>query len=228
MTAYMLRQYTQLTEFLGRVLGPDYEIAFHDLSDSERSLVAISNNSISNRGVGAPLTDSALKLLSDSSCQNLDYRVHYRGRTSNGKPLRSSTLIIKDEQGEPAGLLCINFDDHRYHELSEKILGLCHPDTFVETSFLYDEELLAPGTEAAEQDTTPQKVDTSAFGAVERVLRERGLDQHHMSLDDRMDVIEQLNSQGIFLLKGAVKDVADALNCSSASVYRYLSNLHKD
>ena len=228
MTPYMLRQYTQLTEFLGRVLGPDYEVAFHDLSDPDHSLVAISNNGISNRGVGSPLTESALKMLDDSSCQNQDYRVHYRGRTSSGKPLRSSTMIIKDEQGEPAGLLCINFDDQRYQEVSEKILGLCHPDTFLETSFLYDEELLSPGPEIVEAEPSPRTVDTSAFGAVERALRDRGLDHHHMSLDDRMDVIEQLNSQGIFLLKGAVKDVADALDCSPASVYRYLSNLHKD
>ena len=33
---------------------------------------------------------------------------------------------------------------------------------------------------------------------------------------------------GIFLLKGAVKDVADALHCSQASVYRYLSQIKKD
>ena len=36
------------------------------------------------------------------------------------------------------------------------------------------------------------------------------------------------DSGGIFLLKGAVKDVADALHCSQASVYRYLSQIKKD
>ena len=43
-----------------------------------------------------------------------------------------------------------------------------------------------------------------------------------------MQIIASLESGGIFLLKGAVKDVADALHCSQASVYRYLSQIKKD
>lgn len=226
MNSHMLRQYTQLTEFLGRVLGPDYEIAFHDLTNKNRSLVAIANNGISNREVGAPLTNVALKILADRSYQNSDYRVHYRGKTADGKPLRSSTLFIKDEQGELVGLLCINFDDSRYHELSEKILFLCHPDTFIETNFAFDEELLIP-QEEDEPEVFPRTVDGAAGDAVADVLREKGLSAGRLTLDERMEIIGQLEGRGVFLLKGAVKDVADALDCSPASVYRYLSNLHK-
>ena len=40
--------------------------------------------------------------------------------------------------------------------------------------------------------------------------------------------IASLAAGGIFLLKGAGKDVADALHCSQASVYRYLSQIRKD
>ncbi|MFR8411848.1 MAG: helix-turn-helix domain-containing protein [Butyricicoccus sp.] len=38
-------------------------------------------------------------------------------------------------------------------------------------------------------------------------------------------MIGALEANGIFL--GAVKDVADALHCSQASVYRYLSQIKK-
>lgn len=227
MNPHMLRQYTQLTEFLGRVLGPDYEVAFHDLTNKDRSLVAIANNNISDRDVGAPLTNVALKILADHSYQNSDYRVHYHGKTVHGKPLRSSTLFIKDEQGEPVGLLCINFDDHRYQELSEKILGLCHPDIFVETNFAYDKELLTPAEDDV-VETYPRTSEGTASEAVAEVLREKGLTAQRLTLDERMDIICQLDSQGIFLLKGAVKDVAESLECSPASVYRYLTNLRKE
>lgn len=227
MNPYMLRQYTQLTEFLGRVLGPDYEVAFHDLTNKDRSLVAIANNNISDRDIGAPLTNVALKILADHSYQNSDYRVHYHGKTVHGKPLRSSTLFIKDEQGELVGLLCINFDDHRYQELSEKILGLCHPDTFVETNFAYDKALLAPA-ESEIAETFPHTAEGTASEAVSEVLRQKGLTAQRLTLEERMDVIRQLDAQGIFLLKGAVKDVAQCLSCSPASVYRYLTNLRRD
>ena len=42
------------------------------------------------------------------------------------------------------------------------------------------------------------------------------------------EFIASLETGGIFLLKGAVKDVADALHCSQASVYRYLSQIKKE
>ena len=40
-------------------------------------------------------------------------------------------------------------------------------------------------------------------------------------------IIAALEESGIFLLKGAVKDVAAGLGCSQASVYRYLSQVKK-
>ena len=43
----LLRQYARLTDFLGRALGPDYEVALHDLTDTNRSLIAIANGHIS-------------------------------------------------------------------------------------------------------------------------------------------------------------------------------------
>ena len=34
----LLRQYVKLTEFLGAALGPDYEVALHDLTDKTAPL----------------------------------------------------------------------------------------------------------------------------------------------------------------------------------------------
>ncbi|MGM9398737.1 PAS domain-containing protein [Flavonifractor plautii] len=33
MASQLLQQYVKLTEFLGHTLGPDYEVALHDLTD---------------------------------------------------------------------------------------------------------------------------------------------------------------------------------------------------
>ena len=59
----LLQHYIKLTEFLGQALGPDYEVALHDMTDKNRSIVAIANNHISGREIGAPLTNVALKIL---------------------------------------------------------------------------------------------------------------------------------------------------------------------
>ena len=41
----ILQHYIKLTEFLGRTLGPDYEIVLHSLEDKEKSIIAIDRKS---------------------------------------------------------------------------------------------------------------------------------------------------------------------------------------
>ena len=134
----LLQQYIKVTEFLGLTLGPDYEVALHDMTDKNRSIIAIANNHISGRDVGAPLTNVALKILMDKSYEVQDYRLHYCGMSAKGKVLRSSTMFIK-QNGKLIGMLCINFDDTKFREASDAILKLCHPDRFVEAHVQIDE-----------------------------------------------------------------------------------------
>ena len=63
----LLQQYVKLTEFLGQALGPDYEVALHDMTDRNRSIIAIANNHVSGREIGAPLTNVALSILRDKA-----------------------------------------------------------------------------------------------------------------------------------------------------------------
>ena len=48
-SSLILQHYIKLTEFLGKALGPDYEVALHDLTRKDRSIIAIANNYISGR-----------------------------------------------------------------------------------------------------------------------------------------------------------------------------------
>lgn len=230
MNHVLLEQYVRLTEFLGRALGPDYEVALHDLTDKNRSVVAIANNHVSGRELGAPLTNVALQIIADKSYQSSHYRVHYRGVAENGKILRSSTLFIVDESGELIGLLCINFDGTRYHELSDRLLGLCHPDAFVETNFLFDEVRTRQAADTGGEmiENLHGTIGGVTGGAVSDVLREMGVAADRLTQEEKMAVVGELNARGVFLLKGAVKEVAGALCCSQASVYRYLSKLKKE
>lgn len=243
----ILKQYTKITEFLGRALGPDYEIALHDLSDKNHSIIAIANNHISGRTIGAPLTNAALRIIADKSYHDTNYRLHHKGMSQKGKILRSSTFFIKNRHENLIGLLCINFDDSRYTELSDHLLGLCHPDTFVETTFLYDEEQLSYSKTVDSASNTPfldnsenkrSSIQTTDIfhnttgevtnDAVWQVLNQLEITSEHLNPSERLDVIRTLHSNGIFLLKGSVKIVAEVLHCSVASVYRYLSEIKEE
>ena len=71
-------------------------------------------------------------------------------------------------------------------------------------------------------------VATAAFGlegVVARELERLGVTADRLTSEERLKIIGALEANGIFLLKGAVKDVAAGLHCSQASVYRYLSQV---
>jgi len=219
----LLLPYVKLTEFLGRALGSSYEVALHDLTNKERSIIAIANNHISRREIGAPLTNIALSILKDKSYETSDYRLNYYGVAINGKPLRSNTLFIKDN-GRLIGMLCINFDDSQFRAVSSQIMGLCHPDFFVE-DFVSQ---FGPRAVPAEQ-RMPEKFGNSAEAvaadAVSGELELLGVTAERLTSNERLQILTKLESDGIFLLKGAVKDVAEGLCCSQASIYRYLSQI---
>jgi len=216
----LLQHYVKLTEFLGLALGPDYEVALHDMTDKSRSIIAIANNHVSGRELGAPLTNVALSILRDKSYEHSDYRLHYYGVSINGKDLRSSTMFIK-QNGRLIGLLCINFDDSRYRELSSRLIGLCHPDMFVEDVVLSSGEQ----TDAAAPEKFRNTTDAVAVDAIGRELEKLGVRADRLTSGERLKIVAALEKGGIFLLKGAVKDVAAGLGCSQASVYRYLAQV---
>lgn len=224
MASELLRQYAKLVEFLGYALGPSYEIALHDLTDKDKSIIAIANGHVSGREVGAPLTNVALSILRDKSYEQADYRVNSYGVSVNGKDLRSSTFYIK-EGGELTGLLCINFDDSGYRAISSQLMSLCHPDIFVDDMVRKTERAAwaASGQAPAEKFTVT--ADAVAADAISRELERLGVAVDRLTAEERLQIIANLEAGGTFLMKGAVKDVAAGLHCSQASVYRYLNQL---
>lgn len=224
MTHDQLHYFTKLTKFLGTALGPDYEVALHDMANNDGALVAIANNYISGRKLGDPLFDNAMKMVEDRRYEIDDYVEHYYTMTQHGKVLRSSSMFIKDEYGQLVGILCINFDDNRYHDISQKIMELCHPDAYVEANFVFDKNLVPDKLSGdVKLNTTSSEITVS--GELREIFKKHHLNPTRLTFDDKMLIVTELNNKGVFLIKNAVKDVAKAINSSPASVYRYLANL---
>lgn len=225
----ILQQYVVLTEFLGKALGPSYEVVLHDLTDKNRSVIAIANAHISGRSVGAPLTNMALSILRDKSYENSDYRLNYFGLSANSKVLRSNTMFIKHE-GELIGMLCINYDGSKIEAIAGELLSLVHPDSFLEE--LHARDPLPSTVDSALSSENPEIFNHSTKGvavdAVHHELAVRGLNAETLSAEDRLEVVTALDAAGIFLLKGVVPEVAEALNCSPSSMYRYIAQVKKN
>lgn len=241
----ILQHYIKLTEFLGRTLGPDYEIVLYSIENKENAIIAIANNHVSGQELGAPLADEVLQMIEDKSYHDFSYRLHYTGISGQGKALRSSTLFIENQSDGLIGLLSINFDDSKYMKLANSLLGLCHPDTFVGTNFHYDTAYKEAGAEqgmsgdfhqkkqpghplASPEDTPAVPPGKMVHEALSDILRDMKLEGKSLSPAQRIAVMKRLEQEEMFLLKGWAKAVAEALGTSQASVYRYVSKIHEE
>lgn len=229
MSGAKIRQFFKLVEFLGKALGPSYEVALHDVETGE--IVAIANAHISGRSIGSPMTTKALRMLAEEKYKNSDYFLNYSGISVAGKVIRSSTMFIKDKNDKPVALLCINFDDSEFHNLSTALLKIVHPDGFVREHFLEEDEETPCCQEALQEKEEPEIYPNSIEQAMEDMFRKVtcniDIPFERMTQEEKMQIVTALNNHGLFRLKGAVQHAAEWLCCSQASIYRYLSKVSK-
>lgn len=228
MSDQLLKHYVLLVEFLGKVLGPDYEIALHDLTDCSNSIIAIANSHVSGRTIGAPLTNKALQIMADKSYKNQDYVLHHLGISSVKKTLRSSTFFLKDEHGQPFGLLSIIFDDSRYNNVTKEILKLCHPDEFVDHNTIPGYSTIQTSLDTQnDAEVFPNSITDIMESIVSNAMSKTQVPPDRLTQDEKLQIIDILNDKGVFSFKGAVSYVANALCSSEASIYRYIAKLSK-
>lgn len=222
----LIRHYTLLVDFLGHILGPDYEIALHELTNDSNRIIAIANGELTGRHIGSPLSNKMLAYVAGHQYETQDYVLDFESVAVNGKKMHCNSMFIKDRDGELAGLLCINFDASRYEELSSRILDLC--GSAIRPAAPSGTQLIADPTDPSESSGRdyPTSIAGATASIVSSVVSNYPVPVDRLTQDEKMEIMEQLNRQGVFLLKGSVSYVAKELHSSEASIYRYLGKLN--
>ena len=207
-----LKKYIPLVDFLAEVFGNDAEVVLQDVSDFNNSVISIRNNHISGRKLGAPATNLVLKVM-NGNFTDKNYVTNYRGVSATGKVVRSSTYFIKDDKEIVVGMLCINIDIDKYVQLKN------HLDSILKLP----EEIF---------EKTTERFSVSAEGlasdSIETILEESGISPDRMSQEEKIEVVNKLDKNGVFLVKGSIFKVASILNVSNATIYRYLSKIRRE
>ncbi|GGY11449.1 helix-turn-helix transcriptional regulator [Paludibacterium paludis] len=199
----------KLADFVSALLGPDSEIAVHDLSEPATSLKVIRNSHLSGRSIGAPATDLALRMAQECSGKNgADYWLNYRSKTRNGTLLRSSTMVIKDADGKAVAMFCVNSDDSRYQRAVDALQALLPAD-------LSNEQ---------HQENLSASVDDVGVEIMQSVLGNYAVDPVRMSSEEKAHVVAELDNRGLFSIRGFVGKASAALDISEPTLYRYLKH----
>lgn len=211
----IFKTYLVIMDFLSELLGKNHEIVLHDLTDLNKSIIAIRNNNISGRDVGGPATDLVLKILNNKELQKRNYIANYKGYAKNGNEFRSSTFFIRDKKDKLIGMLCINSDLSAINKLVDAVQSIVSNHNVKEynlDSMSFSENLSS-------------SIEELTMDSIESVINTKNIGPERMTPDEKIEIVQELNQKGVFLLKGAVSEVAQQLKSSEASIYRYLSKI---
>jgi len=211
-TREKLLSHIPMAEFIAQMNGPRAEALIHDISDYRHSIIYITQRNITGRKIGGSLTDYAIKLVESKMHENTDFVLNYLGHSAQDNlTLRSSTFFIKNE-GKLIGLLCLNIDitdQLRAAEIIERSLLIDRNDTDANR---------ARETFTASTEEVISKVVTKKTAHV---------NNGRLSADENRQIIRELDSLDVFMVKGSIPMVSEQLRVSEQTIYRYIQELKK-
>jgi predicted transcriptional regulator YheO len=209
---FLIESLKIVVEAIARTFGPRCEVVLHDLKDLDRSIIKIENGHVTGRTVGGSITDKGLRDLRSGSKENL--LINYPSTTKEGRRLKSSTMIFRNEKKVPIAAICINFD----------VTDILSFNAVIEDIFSISEEPDQDGR----VETFESDIVVTLSQIADEIIRKAGKSIPSMGREDKIEIVRQLEEQGLFLIKGAIKFVAGKLNISKFTVYNYLEQIRSE
>lgn len=204
-------------------LNQHTEVVVHDLTRPESSIVGIVNGHVSGRRPGAPIIagpsdDKAFDQLvgSKSAAAPNEVRVvaNYTSRASDGRPLRSSSVVLFDAQGQPAAALCLNLDLGAMERIQRELRSALLPTS---TPTPAEPERAEPRPETSIEDLIEEIIATAIETADAPVER--------MSKSEKKTAVAMMHERGLFVIRGSVELVAARLGVTKFTIYNYLDEI---
>jgi D-arginine utilization repressor len=187
-----------IAEGIATWLHPNAEVVLHDL-ETDR-VVKIWNN-FSRRSSGeVSLIAEEIQLE-----QGRDVYGPYERSNWDGRRLKCISSIVRDANGERAGLLCLNLDVSSF-------------DVFKGFLEMFTATASSPPTALVERDWREQ-----IHSALGEHLREINTPLHALTRVQKIDAVRTLDAKQLFATRNATQHVAEILEVSRATVYNWLN-----
>ncbi|APB78915.1 TPA: transcriptional regulator [Pasteurella multocida] len=204
----ILHSYRAVVDGVSALIGRHCEIVLHSLEDLEHSTICIANGHNTNRQIGSPLTDLALKSLHNMQTDSVSKP--YFTRAKNQGLMKSVTIAIRNKHQRIIGLLCIN-------------INLDVPVSEFMQAFM-------PTQAEAEASSVnfASSVEELVAQTVEKTIEEVTADRLVANNNKNRQIVISLYEKGIFDIKDAINLVAERLDISRHTVYLYIRQLKQD
>ena len=205
MDASMLEFLFRLAKALAAQFGPSCEIVIHDLksNDPDSSIVAIENGHVSGRKVGDGPSHVVLEALNSGGAA--EDRLSYLAKTADGKTLKSTTVYLRDEDGQPIGIFSINYDITLMLAMEESL-----------------RQFTAPNQPEEAPEPIAQNVSDLLDELIEQSVRRVGKPAALMTKEEKVKAIGFLNDTGAFLITKSGGRVCKYFGISKYTLYSYI------
>lgn len=211
----------RLLSMLENQFGDNCEFILHDLTkDYSHTVVDIRNGHITGRSIGDCGSNLGLEVLRGTVKDGNRY--NYVSYTRDGKILRSSTMFIKDDEGNTIGCLCVNMDITETIKLESFLKRYNSYDITGESTnniplaSSIGQEILASNISDVLEYLIAQ-ADKIAEKPVEQLTRE-----------EKIEFVRYLDQKGAFLVTKSSEKVCEHLKISRFTLYNYLDIIRKE
>ncbi|WP_343596245.1 PAS domain-containing protein [Acinetobacter sp.] len=198
---HLLEQLSKIGEALSQTFSPFCEVVVHDLSDPEHAIHNIYNN-LSGREQGGAATELGYARMNDP-----DYPAiiaNYKNQFKDGRQVKSTSIGIKNEEGDYAAALCLNIDLSIFSAV-QNMLGQF-------TSFQSSDAL--ESLDPRNTQGLRERIDQFAAQKASTVQA--------LKTNDRRELVQTLKAEGFLALRHSIDTIATYLGISRTTVYSYI------
>ena len=196
--AALIEQVQQIAQGLAQTFAPFCEVVVHDLREPEHAVLAIHNN-LSAREPNDPATQLGLARIADNDFPQI--LANYANQFADGRPAKSTSIGIKDEQGRYVAALCLNVDLTLFRSMQNAL------EQFTATGDAPVQESLDP----ANADAIRRRIDQFAAGLASS--------PQLLKAEDRRALMRELKAGGFLEIRRAMEIAASHLGISRATAY---------
>jgi predicted transcriptional regulator YheO len=197
----LLARYRSIADGIVLLFPPYTEVVIHDLST--QTVVHVANNQ-SKRELG---DDSALDDIEFDPDESVIGPYEKLGW--DGRKIRSVSIVVRNDEGGPIGVMCINFHIAALEQARQAL------------ELLVSSAALQAQPEKLFQDDWQERVNIF----LNHWLQERKLVLSMLTRDHKRALIEALHEEGAFKGKSVANYVAKVLSIGRATVFNYLKEL---
>lgn len=201
-----LMKYIPIADAIAQTFGKNCEVVLYDLTTSQSSVIYTTNNHVTGIENGHPFNHLLTQVLLSKNLQN-DVAANYQIASNGKENVKSTSVLLRNTGGDAIGCLTINYDTEPLFQiqqfLSDIVVKENPPDLKKETEY--------------------NNVQEIAKTFIQQIIGESDVEK--MDRRKKLEIVASMEEKGVFLIRGALETVADALQVSKVTIYSYLDEI---